>query len=70
VDKAIAAMQALRPEIVVARLNAIKELRGRLPADRDGRAIPLLPVTAELAEPAALIEALRQLIRLNRAQTL
>ncbi len=70
VDKAISAMQALRPEIVVARLNAIKELRGRLPADRDGRAIPLLPVTAELAEPAALIEALRQLIRRNRTQTI
>jgi len=70
VDQAISAMQALRPDLVVARMDAVHELRGRMPADRDGRAIPLLPVTAELAEPAALIEALRQLIRRNRSQTL
>ena len=68
VDKAVSAMQALRPEIVVARMDAVRELRGRLPADRDGRAIPLLPVTAELSDPAALIEALRHLIRKNRTQ--
>ena len=68
VDKAVSAMQALRPEIVVARMDAVRELRGRLPADRDGRAIPLLPVTAELSDPVALIEALRQLIRRNRTQ--
>ena len=70
VEKAISAMQALRPEIVVAGVDAVRELRGRLPADRDGRAIPLLSVTAELADPAALIEALRQLIRRNRSQSL
>ena len=68
-DKALAAMHALRPEIVVARTEAIQALRNRLPVDRDGRAIPLLPLTAELAEPSALIEALRQLIRQHRAQT-
>jgi hypothetical protein len=68
VDKAIAAMQALRPEIVVARVDAVHELRGRLPSARDGRAIPLLSVTDDLAEPSALIEALRQLIREHRAQ--
>ena len=69
VDKAVSAMQALRPEIVVARMDAVHELRGRLPTDRDGRAIPLLPVTADLADPVALIEALRQLIRRHRTQT-
>lgn len=68
-EKAIAAMQAIRPEIVVARADAVHELRGRLPTDSDGHAIPLLSVTAELAEPTALIEALRQLIRRHRAQT-
>ena len=68
VEKAIAAMQALRPEIVVARPDAVHKLRDRLPVDRDGRAIPLLSLTAELAEPIALIEALRQLIRQHRAQ--
>jgi hypothetical protein len=56
-------MQALRPEIVVAGERAVHELRGRLPADRDGRAIPLLPVTPELADPEALIEAVREVLR-------
>ena len=68
VEKAIAAMHALRPEIVVARVDCIQELRDRLPMDRDGRAIPLLPLTAELADPAKLIDALRQLIRRHRTQ--
>jgi hypothetical protein len=69
VERAITAMQGLMPEIVVARAECVRELRGRLPLDRDGRAIPLLPLTPELSEPAALIEALRQLIREHRAQT-
>jgi DNA-binding NtrC family response regulator len=68
VEKAIAAMQAMRPEIIVAGIDAVHELRGRLPPDRDGRAIPLLPVTADLAEPSALVDALRQLIRRSRTQ--
>jgi hypothetical protein len=68
VEKAIMAMHALRPEIVLARTEAVHELRGHLPVDRDGRAIPLLPLTAELADPAALVEALRLVIRQHRAQ--
>lgn len=68
VEKAIAAMHALRPEIVVARTECVRELRDHLPVDRDGRAIPLLPLTPELTEPLALIEALRQLIRQHRTQ--
>jgi len=68
VDEAIVAMQAFVPEIVVARADAVQELRDRLPVDRDGHAIPLLALTADLAEPSALIEALRQLIRQHRAQ--
>ena len=68
VDKAIAAMHAIMPEIVVARADAVRELRDRLPVDRDGREIPLLALTADLADPSALIEALRQVIRQNRAQ--
>ena len=70
VEKAIAAMGALRPEIVVARVDCVNELRDRLPVDRDGRAIPLLPLTAELTEPSALVEALRHVIRENRTQTI
>jgi len=76
VDEAIVAMQAFVPEIVVARADAVQELRAdavqelrdRLPVDRDGHAIPLLALTADLAEPSALIEALCQIIRQNRAQ--
>ncbi len=56
-------MQALRPEAVVVRADAIEELRGRLPNDRDGRAIPLLPITDDAAsEPIVLVEALRRLL--------
>lgn len=69
VDRALAAMQGLMPEIVIARTECVRELRDRLPLDRDGRAIPLLPLTPELAEPIRLIEALRQMIRKHRSQT-
>ena len=68
VDRALTAMHAIMPEVIVARSECVRELRDRLPMDKDGRAIPLLPLTAELADPAALIEALRQLIRQHRAQ--
>ena len=69
VERALTAMHALMPEIVVARTDCVNELRDRLPVDRDGHAIPLLPLTPELSEPAALVEALRLLIRRHRAQT-
>jgi len=68
VDRALTAMTALMPEVVIARTDCVHELRGRLPLDRDGRAIPVLPLTAELSQPHALVEALRQLIRRHRAQ--
>jgi len=68
VDRALTAMTALMPEVVIARTDCVHELRGRLPLDRDGRAIPVLSLTPELAEPPKLIEALRQLIRRHRAQ--
>lgn len=68
VDRAVSAMHAIMPEVIVARSECVRELRDRLPMDRDGRAIPLLPLTADLADPLALIEALRQLIRQHRAQ--
>jgi FixJ family two-component response regulator len=70
VDKALAAMQALRPEIIVLRDTAVQQLRGRVPADKDGRAIPLLAVTPELSDPETLVEALRELIREHRQQTI
>jgi FixJ family two-component response regulator len=69
VERALSAMHALMPEIVVARIECIRELRDRLPVDRDGHAIPVLPLTAELSDPSALIEAMRMLIRQHRTQT-
>jgi len=62
VDKAITAMRALRPEVVVAREDAVAALHGRMPTDREGRVIPLLAITDELAAPEALVEALRRLL--------
>jgi DNA-binding NtrC family response regulator len=63
VDKAITAMKALRPEVVVAREHAVAALRGMLPTNREGRVIPLLTITADLATPEALVDALRRLLQ-------
>lgn len=63
VEKALMAMQALQPEVIVAREEAARQLRGCLPHNRDGRAIPLLSLTPELSDPEALVEALREVIR-------
>jgi hypothetical protein len=62
-DQAIGAMRGLLPDAVVAREHAADAIRGRLPNDREGRVIPLLLVTDDLAEPEALIEALRRLLK-------
>ncbi len=70
VEQALAAMQALRPEAIVARDSAVQQLRDHLPADRDGRVIPLLPLTPELSDPEALIDALRQLMRQAREEAI
>jgi hypothetical protein len=47
----------------LVRADAAEALRGRLPNDRDGRAIPLLSITDDVAaEPIALVEALRRVL--------
>lgn len=63
VDAAISAMRALRPEAVVVRGDVIATLRGRPTIDREGRVIPLLAITDDLAAPEALVGALRRLLR-------
>jgi hypothetical protein len=63
VELALSAMRALLPEAIVARESAAIAMKDRLPNDRRGRPIPLLPITADLAEPEALVEALRRLLR-------
>ena len=62
VEQAVSAMRALIPEAVVARETAANAIRGLMPNDRKGRAIPLLAVTDDLAAPDALVEALRRLL--------
>ena len=62
VEQAVSAMRALIPEAVVARENAANAIRGLMPNDRSGRAIPLLAVTDDLVAPEALVEALRRLL--------
>ena len=65
VEQAVSAMRALIPEAVVARENAANAIRGLMPNDRSGRAIPLLSVTDDLAAPDALVEALRRLLQIK-----
>jgi DNA-binding NtrC family response regulator len=65
VTDAVSAMRALIPEAVVAREDAADAIRGLMPNDRGGHPIPLLAVTNDLAEPDALVEALRRLLRSN-----
>ena len=69
VEQALSAMRALIPEAVVAREDAAKGIRGLMPNDRRGRAIPLLAVTDDLAAPDALADALRRLLRSNEPPT-
>jgi hypothetical protein len=67
-EQAISAMRALFPEAVVAGAGAAAAIRDHLSDNRDGRTIPLLTVTDELAAPDALIDALRRLLRGHDAQ--
>jgi DNA-binding NtrC family response regulator len=69
VEQAVSAMRALIPEAVVAREHAANAIRGLMPNDRNGRIIPLLSVTDDLAAPDALVEALRHLLRSTEPPT-
>ena len=64
-DQAMSAMRALLPDAVVAGEDAAAAIRGLLPNDREGRAIPLLRLTEDMAAPEALVEALRGVLRLH-----
>ena len=66
VEVAMSAMRALVPEAVVARESAAAAIKDFLPTDRGGHAIPLLPITDDLAAPEALVAALRRLLRVSR----
>lgn len=60
VDRAVSAMVGLRPDAVVVCPEELDNVTGRVPAGRDGKAIPIVPLNAR---DEALIEALRMAFR-------
>jgi len=64
VDKAVAVIGTLLPDVIVARGNDVTPLqRAAWPSG-----VPFVTVTDGMAEPGALIEAIRQAIRSARTQ--
>jgi len=60
-DKAISVLQALRPEVVIAREDHIDRLRATLAHQRGGM-IPLVPITKDQGGEA-LVEEVRRVLR-------
>jgi PleD family two-component response regulator len=58
VEEAIRVMEALKPNLIVARVSDAEPLRLSAPAD-----VPLLVLTDDLDEPDAMLEGIRQTIR-------
>ena len=64
VDKAIAVISTLLPDVIVARGRDVSRLqRAAWPSG-----VPFVTVTGEMSEPAALVDAIRDAIRSARAQ--
>jgi hypothetical protein len=58
VEEALRVMDALRPNVIVARVADVGRLRNASPAG-----VPLVIISDELTDPEAMIEAIRQAIR-------
>jgi PleD family two-component response regulator len=58
VEEAIRVMEALKPNLIVARVSDAEPLRLSAPSD-----VPLLVLTEDLDEPDAMLEGIRQTIR-------
>jgi PleD family two-component response regulator len=63
VDEAVRVMQALRPNLVVARLRDEPELKKRMDQDPNISDIPLVTLTPENDAPQLLIEEIRKALR-------
>lgn len=63
VEEAVKVMQALRPNLIVARLNAEPQLRAQMAADPSLGDIPLITMTADNDDPAVLVEEIRRALR-------
>jgi PleD family two-component response regulator len=58
VEEAIRVMDALRPNVVVARVADAETLRRHTPAD-----VPVVVLTEDLDEPEAMVEGIRRALR-------
>jgi PleD family two-component response regulator len=58
VEEALRVMEALKPNLIVARVSDAEPLRLSAPSD-----VPLLVLTDDLDEPEAMLEGIRETIR-------
>ena len=63
VEEAVKVMQALRPDLIVARLADEPQLRAHMDADPSLGDIPFITMTAENDDPEVLIEEIRRALR-------
>src|SRR5258707_13860567 len=63
VEEAVKVMEALRPNLIVARLRDEAALRRQMAANPAIEDIPLITLTAENDAPQLLIEAIREALR-------
>ena len=63
VDEAIKVMEALRPNLIVARVSDAPVLRQQMASNPAIGEIPLITMTAKNDDPAVLIEEIREALR-------
>lgn len=62
-DEAVKVMQALRPNLIVARLADEPQLRAQMAADPSLGEIPIVTMTAANDDPDVLVEEIRRALR-------
>ena len=62
-DEAVRVMRVLRPSLVVAHLKDETVLRRQMSTEPAIASVPILSLTGESAEPAALVEEVRRALR-------
>jgi len=62
-DKALALMQAIRPELIVSPEREAPRLRNAGPLDRNGTPIPIVAIADANRDPDAFIETIRAALR-------
>jgi CheY-like chemotaxis protein len=63
VEEAVKVMEALRPNLIVARLADEPALRAQMASNPEIGEIPLVTMTAENDDPIVLIEEIRRALR-------